>query len=96
MRLTFELDEECLFELLQQLVTEKEQKDAVKSLFIGFERNEPAMFFYPDWDFDFEVILSLTEALQDYLEEEDHDIDAHRDLVTRLLATINEWKKEKP
>jgi hypothetical protein len=99
MKFLIELDADRCQEIFEQFIKEREEDDTINSLSIIFDRSEeevyePALFFCPDWDIDFEARIPLVEALQEYLDEESHDDDDHRDLVTRLLATTNEWIKE--
>jgi hypothetical protein len=103
MKFTIDLDEDQVLELLKRHVEEKEVEDSINSLSIIFQRHEeadgepvyqPALFFCPNWDFDFEVSVALTDAFQEYLDDENNDDDANRDLMTRLLETTNAWIKE--
>jgi hypothetical protein len=96
MKVSIELN---IHELFEQFISEREQNDPINSLSIVFDRREdnvyaPALFFCPDWDVDFEARVFMTDALQEYLDEDDNDDADHRDLMTRLLATIDEWIKQ--
>jgi len=97
-----EIDDDQFHKLLTQYLKTKEAEDPINSLSIIFDRYgeedgsdivQPSLFFYPDWDIDFEFSISLTDVLQEYLDSEERhgDDEDHRILVTRLLATTNEW-----
>ena len=95
----FELDEERMLELFKQHIDEREKADTIPSLSLIFQEYEdgyqPALFFCPDWEIDFSVDVSLTDALQEYLDEEGNDDEDYRGLAVALLKTINDWKTER-
>ena len=86
--------------MFEQFIKQQEESDVIPSLSIIFERYgeedpyEPAIFFCPDWPFDFERSVSLADALQEYLEDNVNDDDDHRFLIAKLLTVINDWRKE--
>jgi hypothetical protein len=100
MKITFDLDEDRLAELFQRFIKAKNRADPINPLSIIFTRwnqdndvPEPTLYFYPDWNFEFEISIPLTLALQEFIEENNGDEDQY-DLAARLLATTNEWIKE--
>jgi hypothetical protein len=103
MKFKFELDDDQVLSLFEKFVNEQESDDTINSLSIIFDKYEggdnevyqPSLFFYPNWEFDFEVRLPLVDALEEYLEQhegEDYEEFAdQRTLVKRLLAVTEEW-----
>jgi hypothetical protein len=103
MKFTIDLDEDQMIEIFSTFVKQQDNSDPINSLSLIFCRYEggdiyePALFFYPDWDIDFEVNVGLVDALEEFLaehDETDSEFADQCDLAKRLLATTDEWIKQ--
>jgi hypothetical protein len=95
MKFEFELTDEQTAEMVETFLKEADKDDPVGPLGLAWnDKNEPILFFCPDWEIQYEARLSLRDALENELTRlvEMEEPPEKIDLIKRLIAVLNEAK----